>query len=108
MLRRSFFALILVGPAVASLMGSPANALTAGGWQQPVQLGVGALVDVSCPSSDFCATLTGDGQALTYDGIGWSAPQQASHGVGTELPSIGCASSALCVGFGGDGTVSTF
>jgi hypothetical protein len=43
-----------------------------------VDPGGGGLTSVSCSSTNFCVAVDGDGNALTYNGAGWSPPRRIS------------------------------
>ena len=62
---------------------------------------------VSCPSSSFCVAIGYQGDAVTFDGAGWSAATNISPDSG--LAAVSCASSTFCVAVGNyAGTVTMF
>ena len=48
---------------------------------------------MSCPTASFCAVVTGDGDAVTYNGQSWSSRSLFGSGV----TDVSCASSTFCV-----------
>jgi hypothetical protein len=72
-----------------------------GAWSEAGPIDTEAqLNSVSCPSSSFCMAMTGDGEALTYNGHTWSAPTAVGS---AGLWSVSCVSSSFCLAAGGDG-----
>ncbi len=56
---------------------------------------------MSCTSATFCLDVDGNGNAITYDGSGWSVPDNISGG--NELGGLSCTSSTFCVAGSEDG-----
>lgn len=64
-------------------------------WSAPMNVdGSNAVVAVSCASSLFCAAVDLDGNALTYNGSSWSAPDMINEG---DLFAVSCPSATFCV-----------
>ncbi len=55
---------------------------------------VDGLTSVSCASADFCAAADSGGNALTYSGGSWSAPQPLSS---NGLSWVSCPTAGFCV-----------
>jgi hypothetical protein len=76
----------------------------AASWSAPVLADQvrGGLASISCPSTSFCLTIDGAGNAATYDGASWSTPRQIvpRADVQPDFPNgatVSCASPTFCV-----------
>jgi hypothetical protein len=70
-------------------------------WSAPQNVDApNLLTSVSCASSQFCAAGDNGGNALTYNGSSWSAPNQITEGGSLYLS---CPSSTFCVAVGSGG-----
>ena len=78
-------------------------------WSPGASADVEGLRDLSCASEDFCVAvktpfrLHGEGEAITFDGVSWSAPSADMPG-GTASW-ISCASPTFCAAVGTDATI---
>jgi hypothetical protein len=79
--------------------------------------GEAGISGVSCPTATFCAAVTADGHALTYDGKTWSAPDllEPAKLVGIDrfigqpaLASVSCPTPTFCAAVDPSGNVFTF
>jgi hypothetical protein len=61
---------------------------------------------VSCPSTSFCVAVSFAGNAVTYNGISWSAP--ATIDPGNELDTVSCFSSSFCAAVDDQGNALFF
>ena len=50
---------------------------------------------VSCPTAQFCVALDYDGNAISYDGTAWSAPESIDS-ASNYLDSVSCPSAVFC------------
>ncbi len=57
----------------------------------------GALTDVSCPTSTFCAAVDASGNAITEVGGQWSAPVMVDSGGPGGLSSVSCPTTSYCL-----------
>ncbi len=75
-------------------------------WSAPMNVdGTNALVSVSCANPLFCAAVDLHGDALTYNGSSWSAPDMVNEG---DLFAVSCPSATFCVAAGSGGVESTW
>ncbi|MGO9150725.1 MAG: Ig-like domain-containing protein [Acidimicrobiales bacterium] len=66
-----------------------------------------SLTSVSCVAgSTWCVAVDNAGNALYFDGTGWSQPDPID--TGTSLNSVSCASGTFCVAADSDGDVLTY
>ena len=52
---------------------------------------------VSCPTVSFCAAIDTAGNAMTFNGSGWTTPVAVNAGTKPVASSLSCASSTFCV-----------
>jgi hypothetical protein len=100
----------LIGPLLALLVGAiaaPSSALAAG-WSAPKHIDVSDadLVSVSCASASLCIAIDSRGNAFTYSGSSWSAPEDIEGQRG--LDSVSCPSTSFCAAVDGAGSVLTY
>ena len=62
----------------------------------------------SCSSATFCMAVDGSGNAITYDGSTWSAPQNIESASGLGLDSVSCPSATFCMAVDGSGNALTY
>ena len=100
-------AAVLVGAAALAAGVGPVAVADeqAGGWSEPQVVGRN-LVSLSCVSSSFCVAVTNEGDALTYDGSGWSKPITVDSGA--TLNSVSCPTEVFCVAVAKEGTAYTY
>jgi hypothetical protein len=84
----------------------PAVARASAQWSAPIPVDSSPLVSVSCPSDSFCVAVDSAGNALTFDGAGWSAPSRIDGTV--PLSSVSCPSASFCVAVDSAGNALTF
>lgn len=63
---------------------------------------------VSCASTQFCAVVDDSGDALTYDGLSWSAPDPIDPGVISPLATVSCPTATFCTAMDGFGQAFTW
>jgi len=81
-----------------------------GSWGAPADIDrEGAIEGVSCASGTFCVAVDHGGNALTFNGSSWSAPNPIE-GVdtGVGLSGVSCPSSSFCAAFNAYGFVVTY
>ena len=90
-------AVVVVGLAVGlgvSQFGGH-HAATAASWSGGQRIDTAdGLTSVSCASADFCAAADSGGNAFTYSGGSWSAPQRLSS---NGLSWVSCPAAGFCV-----------
>jgi len=59
----------------------------------------GGVMDISCPTIDFCGAVDEHGVGLVHDNTGWSAPGFVAH---ERLIQISCPTAGFCVAVGPD------
>ena len=89
---------------------TPAKASANGAlvWSAPVSIDPNNNdgAEISCAGQDFCIVVTGEGEALTWNGNSWSSAQGIP-GLG-PVHSISCPTVEFCVAGGEGGTVGTW
>jgi hypothetical protein len=85
---------------------APSVARASAHWSAPMQVDSSPLVSVSCPSGSFCAAVDSAGNAVTFNGSGWSAPTGIDGAV--ALSSVSCPSMSFCVAVDSAGNALTF
>jgi hypothetical protein len=63
---------------------------------------------VSCASPDFCAVVDANGNAMTFNGSSWSAPDPIDAGVLQPLATVSCPSVGWCTAMDGYGQAFTY
>ena len=67
-------------------------------WSRPLAIESDTGLDgVSCASQSFCIAIDGEGNAFTYNGGSWSAPDLIDPPVNAQLEAVSCATSLFCV-----------
>jgi len=78
-------------------LGAAPPARAEGGWTTPHQIDPDfSVISISCASDSLCVAVDFNGNAVTYDGSGWSAPESIGH----HLISVSCPSTSFCVAVG--------
>jgi hypothetical protein len=102
--RRTYRVSLRAGKSTArtsvSIAAAPASLFTFSAPKQ-IDLAQNAPASVSCPTSTFCAAVDEAGNALTYNGSHWSAPQGVD--VGNELTAVSCSSAEFCLAMDSSG-----
>jgi hypothetical protein len=63
---------------------------------------------VSCASQDFCAVIDANGNAMTFNGSSWSAPDPIDSGVVQPLATVSCPAVGWCTAMDGFGQAFTY
>lgn len=98
-------ALVVFGLFGTASLSTPAGA-TGPSWNSPVVVAPGIVSAVSCSSSSFCAAVDGNGYVVTYNGTGWSSPDQIDPN--GSLTAVSCPTSAFCMAVDNAGNFMTF
>jgi hypothetical protein len=80
-----------------------------GSWSPQTQIdSPAANAQVSCATPGFCAAIDGNGDAMTFNGTSWSAPDTIDAGVIQPLATVSCPTAEFCIAMDGFGQAFTY
>jgi len=78
-------------------------------WSSQTQVDAPAAASqVSCASPHFCAAVDASGDAMTFNGTSWSAPDPIDAGVIQPLAAVSCPTASFCTAMDGFGQAFTY
>jgi hypothetical protein len=78
-------------------------------WSAQTQVDTpAATAQVSCASVHFCAAVDASGDAMTFNGTSWSAPDAIDAGVIQPLATVSCPTASFCTAMDGFGQAFTY
>ena len=107
---RVLLAIAVIAGTCGATVAFATDAWAQSGWSTPTPIDLTSpepIDGVSCPSASFCAAVDSGGNALTYDGTSWSAPDSIDPGNG-DLSSVSCPSASFCAAVDYEGNVLTY